>query len=469
LEPELALALFLAPVLLDAAYDTSPRDLKDNWLPVTCLVLVAVGLTTAAVAIVAHTLTGMPWAAAIALGAIVAPPDAAAATAVLRQVRLPHRILTILEGESLLNDASALLVYRGAVIAASTSTFSIANAAPSVALSVIGSVILGPVLALLTLRVMDAMRRGGDTPSNIILQFIITFGVWLLADRLGLSGVLTIVSYAITVARQAPASTPARLRVPSYAVWETTVFVLNVLAFVLIGLQIGPIVENLEPEQRIGYLGIAVAVLMTVILVRIAWVMSYNAVARWHVRRFGFHPARPMMAPTVKGGLIISWCGMRGIVTLATALALPDGDGGAVFPFRNLIVFTAFCVVLGTLVIQGLTLRPLLTKLDLHDDDPIGREVENARRVSYSAAIAALEGNTSPLGDALRIQFETLLLQTDSGTSLQAQNRISQGLHLRAVGAARNALLAMRSSGEIGDDAFHRLEEELDRIELSGT
>lgn len=150
------------------------------------------------------------------------------------------------------------------------------------------------------------MRRGADTPSNIIVQFISTFGVWLLADRLGLSGVLTIVSYAITIARQAPASTPARLRVPSYAVWETTVFVLNVLAFVLIGLQIGPIVENLKPEQLIAYLGIAAAVLVTVILVRIAWVMSYNAVARWHVRRFGFHPVRPMIAPTVKGGIVVS-------------------------------------------------------------------------------------------------------------------------------------------------------------------
>src|SRR5262245_34723015 len=276
LEPELALALFLAPVLLDAAYDTSPRDLKDNWLPVTCLVLVAVGLTTAAVAVVAHSLTGMPWAAAIALGAIVAPPDAAAATAVLRQVRLPHRILTILEGESLLNDASALLIYRGAVTAASATAFSFADHAPGVAFSVIGSLALGPALAVLSSRVMAGLRRAGDAPTNIIAQFVITFGVWLLADRLGLSGVLTIVSYAITIAQQAPASMPARLRVPSYAVWETAVFVLNVLAFVLIGLQIGPIVENLQPEQLFGYVRIAIAILVTVIIVRIAWVMTYN-------------------------------------------------------------------------------------------------------------------------------------------------------------------------------------------------
>jgi len=216
LEPELALALFLAPVLLDAAFDTSPRDLKDNWLPVTCLVLIAVGLTTAAVAVVAHFLTGMPWAAAIALGAIVAPPDAAAATAVLRQVRLPHRILTILEGESLLNDASAILIYKGAVTAAAATSFSFASAAPGVGLSVLGSIILGPILALMSMRLMAVMRRSGDTPTNIIVQFIVTFGVWLLADRLGLSGVLTIVTYAITAARQAPASTPSDWSAPAY-------------------------------------------------------------------------------------------------------------------------------------------------------------------------------------------------------------------------------------------------------------
>jgi monovalent cation/hydrogen antiporter len=468
LEPDLALALFLAPVLLDAAFDTSPRDLKDNWLPVTCLVLIAVGLTTAAVAVVAHLLTGMPWAAAIALGAIVAPPDAAAATAVLRQVRLPHRILTILEGESLLNDASAILIYKGAVTAASGATFSLANVAPGVSLSVVGSIILGPVLALISMRVMAIMRHSADTPTNIIAQFIITFGVWLLADRLGLSGVLTIVTYAITAARYAPASTPARLRVPSYAVWETTVFVLNVLAFVLIGLQIGPIVENLQPEQRLAYLGIGVAVLVTVILVRIAWVMSYNAAARWHIRHYGFHPPRPMTAPTVKGGIVVSWCGMRGIVTLATALALPNGNDGAVFPYRDLIIFTAFCVVFGTLVLQGLTLRPLLARLDLRDDDPVGREVDHARAVAYGAAIAALDGNTSALAEAIRVELQSVLLHTNGANSSEAHTSPT-GLRLSAVGAARRALLAMRASGEIGDDAFHRLEEEIDRLELSAS
>src|SRR5499426_2772456 len=181
--PDLALALFVAPVLLDAAYDASLRDLKDNWIPVTGLVVFAVGLTTFAVAVVVRALVPeMPWAPALALGAIVSPPDAVAATAVLRQLRPPHRILTILEGESLLNDATALLIYRLAV---------------------------GAVLGFLALRILTRIR---DVPTAIIVQFVSTFGVWIAADRMGLSAVLTMVTYAVTIARRAPELTHARLR-----------------------------------------------------------------------------------------------------------------------------------------------------------------------------------------------------------------------------------------------------------------
>src|SRR5438067_6289247 len=214
--PELALALFIAPVLLDAAYDASPRDLKDNWAPITSLVVFAVVLTTAAVALVARILLPeMPWAPAIALGAVVAPPDAAAATAVLRQLRPPHRILTILEGESLLNDASALLIYRLAVGAVAARSFSIGAVAPTFLFAVVGSVVVGPALGWLSLSLLNRVRH---VPTAIILQFATTFGVWILADRIGLSGVLTMVCYAITAARTAPERTPARIRIPSYAV-----------------------------------------------------------------------------------------------------------------------------------------------------------------------------------------------------------------------------------------------------------
>src|SRR5215210_3911704 len=216
LPPDLALALFVAPVLLDAAYDASLRDLKDNWAPVTSLVIFAVGLTTAAVAVVSHALLpAMPWAAAVALGAVVAPPDAVAATAVLRPLRPPHRILTILEGESLLNDASALLIYRLAVGAVAADGFSIRAVAPTFLVAVAGSVVVGPALGWLSMRTLSRVQH---VPTAIILQFVFTFGVWILAEHIGLSGVLTVVCYAVFVARTAPERTPARIRIPSYAV-----------------------------------------------------------------------------------------------------------------------------------------------------------------------------------------------------------------------------------------------------------
>ncbi len=457
LEPNLALALFVAPVLLDAAFDSSPRDLRDNWPSLTGLVVVAVVLTTIAVAWVTHTLVpAMPWAAAITLGAVVAPPDAAAATAVLRQVNPPHRIMTILEGESLLNDATALLIYRLSVGATLAASFSIADVAPTFLLGVIGSIIVGPALAIGFTRVMERVE---DVPSATILQFIGTFGVWILAETIGLSGVLTVVCFAITAARYAPAMTPARIRVPSYAVWETAVFVLNVLAFVFIGLQIRPILESLEPAVRTRYGLVALAVLITVMVIRIVWVMSYNAVIRWRVRRFGFHPPRPMLPPTVRGGLIISWCGMRGVVSLAAAMALPPE-----FPYRDLIVLTAFSIVVGTLVVQGLTLRPMLQWLDLRDDDPVGREVDRARERAVEAAVRALDGESTQTADLLRQKYAALLRRSGRSPATATQD---DDLHRRALAAARRAVLEMRATDEIGDTAFHRLEEELDLMELS--
>jgi monovalent cation/hydrogen antiporter len=465
IDPEVALALFVAPVLLDAAYDASPRDLKDNWVPVTSLAVVSVVLTTLAVAVVARALVpAMPWAAAIALGAIVSPPDAAAATAVLRQLRPPHRILTILQGESLFNDASALLIYRLAVGAVAMSAFSIRAVAPTLLLVIAGSIVVGPVLAWLTLWMTKNVR---DVPTAIILQFILTFGVWILADRLGLSSVLTMVSYAIAVARRAPERTPARIRLPSYAVWETAVFVLNVLAFVFIGLQMRPILTRLEPAMRTRYLSIAGAVLLTVIVVRIAWVMTHNTVVRWKNRVFGFHPPRPIQPPTLGSGLIISWSGMRGVITLAAALALPARPGQGPFPYRDLIVLTAFAVVLGTLVLQGLTLKPLLQALNLQDDDPVGREVDAARERALQAALATFAGDTSPAAEAVRQEFEAHLRRaTADPEAADVRGSAHEEIHRRALAAARRVVFDMRAKDDIGDDAFHRLEEEFDWVEM---
>jgi len=251
LDPELALALFVAPVLLDAAFDSSPRDLRKNWRPVTALALLAVGLTVAVVAVVARWLVPeMPWSVAIALGAIVAPPDAAAATAVLRQLRPPHRLLVILEGESLFNDASALLIYRLAVAAAMTGTFSGWSALPLLGLVCVGSVVLGLLLSRVALFVTDRVQ---DIATAVIVQFVSTFAVWIIAEGLHLSGIITMVVFAIAVARTAPDRVPARLRIPSYAVWEVVVFVLNVLAFILVGLQLKPILARLSRAELISY------------------------------------------------------------------------------------------------------------------------------------------------------------------------------------------------------------------------
>ena len=461
LPPELVLALFVAPILVDAGYDASLRDLRDNWAPLASLVIVAVGLTTAAVAVVAHAMVpGMPWAAAIALGAIVAPPDAVAATAVLRPLHPPQRILGILEGESLLNDASALLIYRLAVGAAAAGVFSVQAVAPAFLLAVLGSLVAGPVLGWIVERVLERVQH---IPTAIILQFVSTFSVWLLAEHIGLSGVLTTVCFAMTLGRLAPARVPARIRIPTNAVWATVIFALNIFAFIFIGLQIRPILVELAPQAREQYLLVAAAVLATVIAVRIAWHMTFNAAIRWRDRRHGFRPPRPMLRPTVGSGLVISWAGMRGIVTLAAALALPDG-----FPARDLIVLTAFLVVLGTLLIQGLTLKPLLRALKLHDGDPVAREEHAGRQRLLEAVFAQLPPAGSPAVDLVRKDLKLRLGQAHRRDGPHATFGAEYDSAYRAsLRAARQELLAMRERADIGDEAFHTLENDLDWLEVS--
>jgi len=459
LDPELALALFVAPVLLDAAFDASQRDLRVNWRPVTSLALGAVALTVVVVALVAHALVpGMPWAAAIALGAIVAPPDAAAATTVLKQLRPPHRLLVILEGESLFNDASALLVYRVAVGAAATGFVSGWRLVPMVLFVTIGSVLLGLVLARV---MMVSTAHIDDVATAVIVQFCGTFAVWMLAERLHLSGILTMVIFAMAVSRRAAGIIPARVRVPSYAVWEVAVFVLNVLAFVLVGLQLRLIVTRLERAARIEYAWVAAAVCAAAILARIAWVML--AATR---KSAGFSP---------RAAMLIGWCGMRGTVTLAAALALP-----VAFPHRDLILVTAFGVVLGTLVLQGMTLRPLLTRLRLEDDGAVEREVRLARVETLRAALeASAECPGAETAELVRRRYELLLRRAEAelasdGTAAESSEASELWRELEcdaevvraATAAERQRLTAMRADGTIGDAAFQKIEQELDLEEL---
>jgi monovalent cation/hydrogen antiporter len=463
LNPELALALFIAPVLLDAAYDTSFRDLKRHWAPVASLVVIAVGLTTFAVALVVHALVpSIPWAAAIAIGAIVAPPDAVAATTVLRDLRLPHRVSVILEGEALLNDASSLLIYRLAVATVlAGGSISAEAIAPALLLSLLGSVVAGLGLAWVAGRLTSRIH---DAPSSIIVQFVSTYGVWVLAERAGLSPILTMVSYAMTLARSTPAFLPARLRIPSYAVWDTAVLVLNVLAFLLIGLELGPIIAAARPGELAGWAGVGAAVLATAIGVRLLWTLAAALWARWRIQRGWLSAPGDGPLPSWRTGLIIGWAGTRGLVTVATALALPEN-----FPERGMLLFAAFTVTLGTLLIQGMTLRPLVLALRVRDDeDTVARELRAARLATAEAALASLSEEDGEEAETLRAELQAKLRITANLDESAGRPILpTEALRAKTLAAQRDRLLAMRSDGVIGDEAFHQLEEELDFSELA--
>jgi monovalent cation/hydrogen antiporter len=465
LDPQLALTLFVAPVLLDAAYDTSLRDLRTNWRPVAGLVVAAVGTTVFAVAVTARSLVPeMPWPVAIALGAIVAPPDAAAATAVMRQVKLPHKLLKILEGESLLNDASALLVYRLAIMTVMAGHLGVGSYAPVFLLTVFGSLAAGVACAYAIRPLMNSLH---DVPISIIVQFACTFGVWIAAEAIGLSGILTLVAFAMTLARHGP-DLPARMRIPIFAVWETVVFVLNAFAFVLIGMQLRPIWARLDAGGgRIEAVITAAVVLAVTMAARFVWVMSYNALRRWRHDPSREKSAQPR--PLIGSGILVSWAGMRGIVTLAAAFAIPETlANGSPFPYRDLILLCAFAVVLGTLVLQGLTIKPLIRHLGLTDDDPVGREVRLGRTHAYQALLHAIRDDESLAAKLLRKEYAAVVELNASEAQDTAVDEVPGGpLRRRAIAAARQRAFELRRDDLIGDDAYKVLVQELDWAELS--
>jgi CPA1 family monovalent cation:H+ antiporter len=465
LDPKLALTLFVAPVLLDAAYDTSLRDLRANWRPVTGLVIAAVGTTVVVVALVARWLVpGMSWAVAIALGAIVAPPDAAAATAVMRQVKLPHKLLKIIEGESLLNDASALLIYRLAIMAVMAGQLGFGTYAPVLLLTLFGSLAAGVACGY---ALPPLLRRLDDVPISLIVQFVCAFGVWIAAEALGLSGILTMVAFAMTTARSGSGRLPARMRVPIFAVWETAVFVLNAFAFVLIGMQLRPIWQRLDAGgTRNDAVVTALVVLGVTIAARFAWVMVYNALMRRRHDRAG-NLARPR--PTIGAGIVISWAGMRGIVTLAAAFAIPETlPDRSPFPYRDLILLCAFAVVLGTLVLQGLTMKPLIRWMDLTDDDPVGREIRLGRTQVYQALVDAIKDDDSLAAKLLRKEYAAVVeLNTGEPQNIPVGEVPGGPLRRRALAVAQQRAFELRRDDVIGDDAYRVLVRELDWAELS--
>ncbi len=460
IDPQLALALFIAPALVDAAFDFPPRNLRRYWISLFSLAAVLVLLTTAAVAWLGMAVAGLPLAAAIALGAIVAPPDAAAATAVLDRFKLPRATLSVLKGESLLNDAVALLIFTVAVTAATAGVHARAGTAapePVIAmwLAAPGGVLLGFVIGKIKVALTEPLSGSlGGTLS----EFVTTFGAWVIAERLHLSAVLCVVALAMTIARYAPERTSARDRVHSYSVWDTTVFLLNVLAFLMVGLQARAIVTRLAPDALWPAMAFSGMVLGVVILVRIAWVLFYYRVLHWFSIKQGNRKV-----PTLAQGILASWCGMRGLITLATALALPSG-----FPQRDLVVLSALAVVLGTLVVQGLTLAPLIGLLHFEEDNSFDTELVAGRIALIDAGVASFDGEKSEAAEQLREFHRADRAAVDAGKHPREAAEVDH-LNRKSIAAQRTRLADMRRSGEMEEDVFHVLEEELDWAELAAS
>jgi CPA1 family monovalent cation:H+ antiporter len=323
----------------------------------------------------------------------------------------------------------------------------------------VGSLAAGMALGW-ALRPLLAYPR--HVPTSLALQFGTTFGVWIAAERMGLSGILTMVAYAMTLARGGGPRIPAQMRVPILSAWETVVFVLNALSFVLIGLQLQPIWTRFaSSEQRLQALAVAGAVLLTVIVSRFFWVMGHGALTS-------------RCNPALTGGtwpirIVVSWSGMRGIVTLAAAFALPETlPGGQAFPFRDLVVLCAFAVVLGTLVIQGLTLRPLIRWLRVGEQDPVVHEVRQGRVHIYRALLEAVADDDSPAAVRLRDHYRhAIAANLDAFSEAASASSPVTDMHARALAAAREAAISLRNRSHIGEAAYRQLVQELDWAEMA--
>ncbi len=452
-EPETALALFMAPAILDAAYDFPIGAALRFWSPLFALAVLAVVVTTALVAFIGWKFVGLPVAAAIALGAIVAPPDAAAATAVLRSVSIPRNITAVLKGESLFNDASALLLFSGALAVLSNGALT-PSVGLRVAFAIPGGVLLGMLFAVVLQRLNRFLR---NTLGGNLLQFVAAFLIWIVAERLRVSAVLCTIALAMTIARRAELNGGTRMRVQSYAVWSAVVFTLNVFAFLLMGLQGRSIIARMPPEHLRESLSFAALVVVAVIVARFVLVIGFSRLnAAWRRAHHRPHPA------TWREEVFIGWTGMRGFVTLATAFALP-----ASFPQRDLAVLTAFSVVLATLVLQGLTLTPLIRLLKLNQADFTQRELAQARARLATAALTTLAEQHGPEVESVRFPYEIRRAATgDEPHGVQAVQRRRE-LGLTAIVAEREELEVLRNQDVIGAETYLLLQEEIDWNELT--
>jgi monovalent cation/hydrogen antiporter len=479
LEPDLVLVIFLPPLLFYAAFNSSLRDLRADARAISLTSIGLVLATTCAVAVIAHeAIDGMPWAMAFALGAIVSPTDPVAATAIMRRLSVPRRLVTVVEGESLVNDASALIAYRVAVAAAVGGTFSLGEAALDFVVAAGGGVAVGLAAGWV---IGEVRRRLDDPPTEITVSLLTGYAAYVPAEQLGLSGVLAAVTAGLYIGRLSPEISSGRMRIQGFATWDVLVFVLNATLFLLIGLQLNTILDGLSGYSTGELLGYAALIAGTVIVMRIVWSFTMPYVIRALDRR----PSQRERRAGEAFRMVAAWSGMRGAVSLAAALALPlETDAGAPLPERNLILFLTFAVILATLVLQGLTLPALIRALRIRDDGADReREELRARLVAARAALDALDGlveqdwTRDDTIERMRNLYDYRLRRfgaragkvPDDGyedRSLSYQRAVQS-----VIAAQHRAVVDLRNQGEIADDVMRQIERELDleeeRLEIT--
>jgi CPA1 family monovalent cation:H+ antiporter len=466
LDPDLVLLIFLPPLLFNAAYTSSLRDLRYHLRAITLTAIGLVLLTICTVAVVAHALVdGLPWAAAFALGAIVSPTDPLAAATIGRRLGVPRRLTSVIEGESLVNDGTALVAYRTAVSAATGGTFDLLDASGDFVVSVAGGIAVGIVVGRILVVVLRRVR--GDDVVGLIFALAAGYVGYLPAEELGVSGVLAAVAVGLIVGRRAHEMSTAASRLRGYAFWEVLVFLLNAVLFVLVGLQLpGLLDEQDRSAWELAVLGSAVSAV--VVATRLIWVNTMPYVIRALDRR----PSQVARRVGWRERFVAGWSGLRGAVSLAAGLALPEG-----FPERDLIVFLTLTVIFATLVGQGLTLPALIRRLDIHDDGLAAREELIARKEATRAAIDHLDRiraeewtRDESIGRMIalyefryrRLRQRAGVRQEEDEEDLEERSRLYQRAVREGLDAQRRRLVELRDDGSISDEVLHLLERELD-------
>jgi Na+/H+ antiporter len=463
LEPELIFFGVLPPLLYGSAFFTSLRDLRTNVRPIGLLAIGLVVMTTVGVAVVAHALIdGLTWPSAFVLGAIVSPTDPIAATAIGRRLGVPQRLVSVVEGESLVNDGTGLVLYRVAVAAVLTGSFSALEIGGLFFVTALGGVAVGLGVGWI---VRQIRRRLDNPPAELTISLLTGYFAFIPADLLGLSAVLAAVSAGIYLGWHTPELTTSQVRLQGLAVWEIAQYMLNALLFVLIGLQLPVVLDALGDIPGVRLLGYAALVSLTVIVVRFAWVFVV------------LHAPKRITGRTSdwRSAVFLSWAGMRGAVSLAAALALPlETDAGTAFPGRDLILFLTFAVILVTLVGQGLTLPFVIRVLGLEDDGVENREEAKARIHAAEAALARLEellgedwvreDTAERVRGAYRFRSDRFRARLDDGDdgAIESRSQDYQRLRREMLEAERQALVALRRSGAISNDVWIRVGRDLD-------